>query len=356
MTYADILRGINNLQIAEPPANRSSKPLQQITNIHDDDVHVLARVNEELLVTGSKDTTVAVWDQGLSLKKRISPSTQTSYTSWVTALLPISEADRILVGSRDGIISSLSIKTHALVSQILIDPIGSQHKCKTRNANRINCFGVVPEKDTTLFLTGLPTTIQTRELSSLEQYDSTKISANDWIYCIRPLQKNTHAVVIGSDIELWENYLTDDDDSWSFRKIDSLYKEKADEIVGNQRPHIASCEFLQDNTFTMALFSGHVKVLDIPTKTVTFSQKEHTGRVWTTCRISDHTFASGADDRLVKIWDDRQTICCRTLSGHSGRVSCSLLLTDNSLVVTSCPDVPHESRTKASFTVWDLRV
>jgi WD40 repeat protein len=131
-----------------------------------------------------------------------------------------------------------------------------------------------------------------------------------------------------------------------------FYTEEDEKVYGVVAITI---EFLKDQQLALALFSGHVKVLDAQSSVVIASYREHEGRVWTICKITSDLFASGADDGYLKIWDIRQPKSSHSLGKHSGRVSCTLLQNENTILAASCPNDPHNSKEKASFTQWDLR-
>ena len=159
------------------------------------------------------------------------------------------------------------------------------------------------------------------------------------------------SVVIGTKLYKWNV------EDRSKVKSESLFAPAPAEERLRQRPFISSiCPLTSDvNRLTMAFFGGKVALLDMTTKTVIATHNEHIGRVWSVQNIREHCFASGADDSLIKIWDERVSHSVGTISGNPGRVSCLLQLQENSLVSASCPDDVYSSEEKASLSFWDLR-
>lgn len=333
----------------------SERYVKKVTNVHQDDVHALVQLPGGEIVSGSKDTTIAIWNTHLDCLKRLNPAPRGNYEHWVTALAVFPNGS-FISGSRKGMLYFWSAD-YRLLSQKSVQQWvknGGGHVCKERNRVRINCLQPIPNSNN-LFLAGLPTKIQTWNSARSQRYNEAVVSQNDWLYCIKPLLEHKFALIIGSDIAVWENK-TDNGRSWYFAPKETVYHENPEEVVGRQRPHIASAEFIDDTVLALALFSGHVKLFDLNECRVASSIKGHEGRVWTVCPMGPNTVISGADDQVVKVWDVRMSSCVHTFGKHSGRVSNVLQLGENQIIAAACPSDPYASEEKASFTIWDVRV
>ena len=96
-------------------------------------------------------------------------------------------------------------------------------------------------------------------------------------------------------------------------------------------------------------------MVDIETGKLFRRYSEHQGRAWHVIELQPFLLASGADDRLVKIWDSRSKKSALTLGNHPGRVSQLLSINNTTFIAASCPDNVRESVNKAEFTIRDSR-
>jgi len=185
------------------------------------------------------------------------------------------------------------------------------------------------------------------ETSKLIKYY--KVSQNDWIYCLLPVNINDLLVVIGSNLEYW----TMSDIRNPIRSpIITNYGRKEE-----QRPFISSI-LLIDSTLVTTTFDGEVGIIDLEKRKTIHAYSEHKGRVWSVIQMSDRNiFASGADDKSIKIWDIRAKNSLQTLLENPGRVSALLKLSRNIFISGSCSDTLYwnDSQTQAIINIWDIR-
>jgi WD40 repeat protein len=193
---------------------------KRLTQVHLDDVHVLQKHPDGSCISGSKDTTVRIWNTALQYTHTIQPAKTQTYRHWITALAVFSDKSWA-IGSRKGQLSLFS-PTHTLVSQTEVYNPGD-HICKQKNHERINCIAELIESPGH-FVVGLPTQLQTWRLHDARRLNRTKVSDNDWLYCVDPLQNRRYALVIGSDVEVWQNVQADG--RWTFQKVSELYALK----------------------------------------------------------------------------------------------------------------------------------
>ncbi|CCB85372.1 WD40 repeat domain-containing protein [Parachlamydia acanthamoebae] len=340
-----------------------------IENVHNDDVHGLIKLENNTFVSGSKDTTLKIWDVDwncISLLRhpheRLQPK---SYCHWITALA-IAEDGQWMSGTRDGSLALWS-SSGGLVSWHQ-NSFNHNVKSKDRNICRINCLTTIPRKgESLMFLSGLPAMMATwttkidrnkkvgiKRLSGLDF----SLSKNDWVYCIKAVssRNDTFFVATGSDLDVVKMKKLPSGDVVSWKQKEKVVREALNTTSTiKQRPFISYLENLSEETLAIAAFSGKVSLLNIETKRITNSFRAHSGRVWTICKISETFFASGADDKSIAFWDIRQKRPFHFLRGHSGRVSCLLKVADFKVVAASCPDNCRAVHSGASFTIWDLR-
>ncbi len=109
--------------------------------------------------------------------------------------------------------------------------------------------------------------------------------------------------------------------------------------------------------YGLAVFGGFVKVLDIETKKIVKSWKEHEGRIWSLENTGLHTFASSGEDRTVKIWDTRiGNKSVHTIGPHVGQVTSLMQLDDHILLAGTCPEKGLISKEGAEIKFYDLRL
>jgi len=333
----------------------SSKYVLKVNNVHNDDIHGLIS-QKDSFISGSKDGTIKIWSPDLYLQQEIpalSLDGNIDYRFWVTSLLKLSDNSWVS-GSRNGILRVFD-ENHYCNSQTAFS-VGSNHNSKQRNMDRISCLAEV--HDNTLagskVIVGLANELHVFDIKKSSACSKSKVSENDWVYCVQHLNNNRYLVVIGSVLEVWDHFET------GFSKYSTLLEENKKEITyvnkKPQRPFISAIESIDPTLLAMVDFSGRVKVINLETGKLTHNTKCHQNRAWSVKKITEQTFATSADDRTIKIWDLRQNKQISTFNNHPGRVSTLLMKNEFEIIACSCPDDVYKQNEKASFTLWDTRV
>lgn len=338
----------------------NSLPLNEFKNVHNDDIHALISLGNHTFASGSKDTTVKIWDHNWQEIRTLNhprlKKSNSYYCHWITALT-VFEDGNFASGTRDGSIAiwspsgqlqSWRQKMHA-----------GQHVCKNRNIYRINCLQQLPVKAKQhLFLAGLPTSLSTLKWTwnnRINEVLFSPVHQNDWVYCIKQINENDFFVAIGSHLQIWRKNDNEQGILYDWEKKEDVITEDSKDFIQKQRPLIASMEYIKTHQIALACFTGHVKIVDFENETVITTYKQHKGRVWTVAKTSDIIFATGADDHKALLWDIRQKNPASLIGMHPGRVSCLLFTDDKTLAAASCPDNLDQAKERGSFTIWDLR-
>jgi len=307
-----------------------------------------AQIAPQRFVSGSKDSNIKEWDYNGNLVREHASGIY-GYKYWVTALATFNNGNWAC-GTRDGFVVIWD-RDGNKVRTIKYAPNAhskQQYICKERNKERINCIEEY-DSDKNTFYTGTPKFLQLWNANSGKMIRYHFASDNDWVYCIKPIEKRDLLVVIGSKLEFWNMQ-----DPLIPQKTNVIREEKTTEP---SRPHIASIVQLanQPHLWANACFDAKVRVVDIYEQKIVRYLEEHQRRVWSVINVNQNNFASSADDRTVKIWDMREQNSVLTLSKHPGRASSLLKLEDNFFISGSCPDNLRRSPEKARITFWDLR-
>ncbi len=334
------------------PRNAAVENIRRIENAHQDDIHGFLALSPECFVSGSKDTSIKMWDHQGSQKNDLRPKSLSgfSYKYWVTALGTL-ESGNWASGSRDGYINLWDAQGKELTEfqYVAKDP----SIAKQRNLSRINCIAAKAHGG---FYVGTPKYVHVydEQTGLVKSYQA---HANDWVYCIEELTPEQLIVVIGSSLQHWQM-------DWEPKpqKTD-LIQETKNNWLGNQRPHISCITRLdhRPNYLLAALFNATVLCIDISREGKLLNEfcehkpiKDHS-RVWSVIQLKGDLFASSADDGMIKIWDVHQKKSVATLGNNPGRVSSLLKLSDNVFISGSCPDNFSSGQTRASITFWDIR-
>lgn len=355
---ADLTNQMGRMQLATWKEESVKKSL----NVHRDDVHALLKAQNHFY-SGSKDGTVQCWDFEGKKVKDITGFKSIDYRRWVTAMASCGK-ESFVVGYRDGLVELYNQNGDLTNS---IQPQGNsqgQHGfskangyvCKDRNQDRVTCLTDYTDYfGKRSFFIGLPSSFKLVDHETGNTIVSQKIHANDWVYCVNPIAVDRLSIVIGSTLDIWNR--NKDDTSWDYAT--TLVKEVVQGSSSSkelQRPHISSVQPLENATIlALTDFKGDVKVVDIETGKLFRRFSEHQGRAWHVIELQPFLLASGADDRLVKIWDSRSRKSVLTLGNHPGRVSQLLSINNTTFIAASCPDNVRESVNKAEFTIRDLR-
>lgn len=324
----------------------------RILNAHNDDIHGMLHVAPGVFASGSKDNTVKLWDvAGSNLVTCSSDFQRRGYEYWVTALAKVSETS-FASGTRNGCITVWDAKGNELRSFAYTPSNNSKSQTisKNRNKQRINCIAANSFGKQNTFFTGTPRFIQLWDATSGKIMSYWQAHANDWVYCVEPLSRDSIIVVIGSTMNVWSHIYK------RSPQVVSVIAEEKNSRESPQRPHISSIARLSRNSNELActLFDGSVRIADIAHQSILQEYREHKGRVWSVVELRPHLLASCADDATIKLWDTRTDHSIHTIGNNPGRVSSLLKIDDNCFISGSCPDKVFESKEKASITFWDI--
>lgn len=330
------------------------KSLKNIKNAHQDDIHGMILAGPSTFVTGSKDGALKLWNHEELVRDVWIPE-GIDYKEWITALSPLG-ADRWISGTRNGFVDLWENSGERIASLEVNPPNSGSHKCKDRNASRVNCIA----QDTFsqgVFYIGRPTQFTVHELTEddsatyVTTINSCKTSENDWVYCVTPLAKKKVLVVTGARFDIFEVA------NKGWKKTALINEAYSKDTPRHQRPFISCVTGLQNQPgiYGLAVFGGPVRIMNVETQKQVRSYHEHKKRVWTVENIREQVIASCSDDHTIKIWDLRLAKSAITLSNNIGRVSTLLRLSDHSLVSGACPDDLKTAHEKARLTYWDIR-
>lgn len=338
--------------VTSAPKKPALKPSFSSQNVHDDDIHGLIKISDDLFLSGSKDTTVKLWDaRGSFISYLRDDAISCGYESWVTTLVNLDETYSAY-GTRDGHISvfkndmsdSIFLKNE---SHVVEDSL----TCKERNVLRILCLEKSKlEEEPTKFYAGVPGALQKWDYKTRRLEKIYKTGTGDWVYSIKTIGSKNLLVACGGDLQKWDYH------EGHFKRND-IIKETMKQRHMPQRPLISSIEYVDSmqSKVLLSIFGGHIKLMDLEKAKCERLYQEHTGRVWMSLPLKENLFASCSDDKTVKFWDLRQAKSALTVKDQPGRVSCLLKMKEDLLISASCPDDLNASTQKASFTFWDLR-
>lgn len=372
-----------------PPPLASRHPISSATprgcelietraNVHNDDIHILLALDEGYL-TGSKDGTVKQWDASFEAPTIL--SSKTGYENWASKDCLL-HSDLLVVSRRNGLleISHRNSRTGAswlFEKEIVVAKQISTTTCKERNIKRIDA--IVPIADCaaafkpfeSIVLLGTPgslilfdvTTHQTLEFS---------IHASEWIYRIVPVAEGpdstTIAVVAGAGVGLFKLSCARPKDGLSRRNWTIgclrwlIHPDNADLTYcrgATKKPHIADLFYYKpSNSLVAACFDSKIREISLEQSRINV-HSTHRGRVWCLCTSTQlpHTFLSGSDDRRMVMWDMRAgTRSVWSSQSLEGRVSNIIPgHGDYTIVSSSCPKDPSQSKLKGCVRLWDVR-
>jgi hypothetical protein len=272
--------------------------LFRVENAHQDDVHAVVKAGTSIL-TGSKDCSVKIWSPDLKLletkdeRQNVNYSVKiwspdlklletkderqnVNYKEWVTALFHLGNGEWVY-GNRSGQLFKYNCE-HQLENQAKIWV--SKHVSKARNLNRISCLSAIYSTNNTVskLLVGVAKSIQVWHVNeNLKFIYKVDVSENDWVYCIEPLQNNKFFVVIGCNLEVWENVQMQGQKKWSLECIAKVHNEIIKERFFNedkrQRPFISAIECINNETLGMVDFSSRVKWIDLERGELLYNKK-----------------------------------------------------------------------------------
>lgn len=311
--------------------------------VHSDDMHVLGQL-DDIIISGSKDCDVKSWNyqddgsvKGLELLNHYSPR-ERNYSHWITALEVFD--DYCIFGTRSGHLVKWDPFTGEILKEEEIQNFSIEKKnCKARNYSRVCGMGTVQGH----LYVGVPGKILHYCKEDLSYEKSYVIHNHDWVYCIKEVGERI-AVVVNDKLRMYE--------SLSFSRYTNIRNPKNN----GGDPKISSLEVLpSQNELLASCFDGTVRIFNCDTQKLSRRFYGHSGRVWNSISLSDDIFASCADDKTIKLWDSRLSKpCIWTSNKHNGRVSC-LMDSKNTLLCSTCHEVPKESEDKCCLVWRDIR-
>lgn len=316
--------------------------------VHQDDLHVLRETQNHLIISGSKDCSVKAWeycDQTVSSfeEKSCVSTGQISYEQWVTALEVYH--DFCIFGTRNGQLVKWDPVSGAVLKETSIPSFRRNLNCKDRNSSRVCCLHSIMGE----LLIGVPGKILCYEEETMKPLKRTiNVHSNDWVYCIRAIQDRT-AVVVGEKLHLYTPGFR-----VKFEFDNTVVTESTNRL---NRPKISSLEVISDTEMLASCFDGTVRIFDVDHDSPTILNG-HVGRVWNSIAFegSNKVMLSCADDGKIKLWDVRvDDPCVWTSITHCGRVN-ALLVSNDSLLSSTCHAKPHYSDDKCCFYWRDIRM
>lgn len=324
--------------------------LKDVHKAHFDDVHGLIRLSDTRFVSGSKDTTLKIWNEKGDRIQTLEMGKERGYEHWITALSVFPDGCWAS-GTRQGSLTIWDQEGNALstITRDFRERSAQGPVCKTRNQIRINCVTPKDPSKGTVYV-GTPQYIEVWNMKENQLVTQYPASANDWVYCIEVLENQHLLVVIGSILECWQM-----NDAGVEHKENLI--RGSDKTPEGQRPHISAIKRLEHNPEIVgtALFDGSVRLFDLQSKKIVRVFQEHQKRVWAIENIAPQVLASCADDATIKLWDVRCPNSIVTIGENPGRVSSIMRLNSNILVSGSCPDDVFRSKDKARLSFWDIR-
>jgi WD40 repeat protein len=338
----------------EPVGDLPCNVIRIIPNVHWDDIHALKKLADGTFISGSKDGSLYKWSatgERLCSVYEAEP-THRPERNWITAVGIINEAYWVS-GERNGRVF-LWKTSGEYVREIKLKAPKGDHISNPLNTRRINCFATGLDPARPGFFAGFPTLFDEYNLIEGRTESSTTAHRNDWVYCMHPLTTRSLVVATGGSLGIWNK----SDSEWKQGDTLMLEAEHYRDSTGKfQRQFISSLTPLTTgpNQFGLALFGGSVKILDVASRKIVRTWKEHKDRVWSIENICGPTFASCGEDRSVKLWDARQPKSIHTIPNHVGQVTSLLSLNEMTLVAGSCPNQALKSKSGAELRLYDLR-
>lgn len=343
----------------DPVGEKYSEPGKTRYNVHSDDIHTLLQVDERHFVSGSKDCTVKLWStQGDPVQTMYEPPPhQSSYRSWVTCSMKTS-GNHVICGFRDGRLQMWGDNFQTLASATHT-AIADKFKSKDRNHDRVLCM----VEDGKNILLGCPLGVCVWSLDALQSKSGgymavQRLTSNDWVYCIERISASHLALVLASNLEIYDASMSAITEKWRRQVI--IIDNNRYHRDQRQRPHISAIQRVGDSYMACACFDGVLRLADLCTPRVVSQRRAHRGRMWAVTKVlaEEQCIATSADDACIRLWDCRTLprAVCELQQRPHGRVSQLLALNPFELLAASCPDDPHNSETKGQFTFWDLRM
>lgn len=323
--------------------------LTRIKNAHLDDIHGLIKLGHDSIVSGSKDSTVRIWNVQDRSHEEIGPGKR-GYASWITSLANLDD-NHFAFGSRDGYLTIVDRTGDVLSSLKSSRTASSNSGCKERNEERINCISAPSSDDIPSYLyVGKPQYLEIYDRTKQTFVRSIKAHIKDWVYAILPFNAQKVVVAVGSQLELWKMGNTSHSCDVLIPRLN--FSEKSP-----YKPFITHLCPLKDQPGTMAVayFDGDFKIYSMESQTEKTFSDAHKGRIWSCLSFDANLLLTSADDKMVCLWDLRMKKTIAKITQFPGRVSSLLGLDERMFATASCPDDVFTSQNKAEIQFFDLR-
>lgn len=320
-----------------------------VQNAHWDDIHFLRKLSDGTFVSASKDHALYKWDREGKLVKTVRDIEPSGIDSreWVTALDVIND-EYWVTGERNGRICLWSTEGE-FVRDIKPKLPKSGHKSHEYNTRRVTCLAAGVNKQKLTFFIGFPTLFDEYNLAANRTVSTAKVHANDWVYCMHPLNEKEVLSVRAGFLEKW-------------RKTEFRWNLEATLVqegrrLKETRQHISGLIPLHSspNHFALSVFGGAVKVFDLSQGKVVAEWNEHIKRVWAVENVSRETFASSGEDGFVKVWDARTKSSVQSHKVSTGEVTALMRYDDSLFIAGTCSKDPVEKSEGAKLVYYDIR-
>jgi WD40 repeat protein len=319
-----------------------------IEHTHWDDIHVLVHQPDDTLLSGSKDNTLMKWDVSsgnlISEVQSVSPDSQTE-RNWITAATTFNDK-YWLSGDRSGRITMWSTEGDFVRDIYTKLPRGGAVRNEF-NKKRVTCLTPSLDPDSASFFAGYPTMFVEYSCIESKTISVTKVHERDWVYAIKPVMPEKLFVVVACTVNVWEKQMG------VWENTDTLYKSsrKDNRQMSNtqgkmiwQKPFISSMEKRpeNENQYALTMLTGRFSLLDVASKKIVRTWEEHSQAIWSGAFINSNLFATGSEDRTIKLWDLRQPKSLHTFGGHPGRVT-AVTAIGNQIFAGACPSANIET-------------
>ena len=339
------------------PATRNAPQLVHvIENAHYGDIHGFIHLSDGTFVSCAKDHSIYKWSRE-GEKLRVIDELEPSYSGtrarrWITAISKVNEA-YFATGDRDGSVSLWDTNGDHVRDIRIRLPWNTSHVCHQYNKQRVCAIASGVDALRPSILVGYPTLFSEFNFMSSKTESVTVAHKNDWVFCIEPLTPSKILTVTGCTIREWEK----ENHKWNERRLVLGERKKHK----GQRPFISSMKPLnaEKTQFGLAVFGGRVEILDTETGSIVKTYREHQKRVWGIEKVSDHVFASCAEDRTIRFWDDRQRKNIGVINDYSGEVTSMISIDESTLVVGNNQAVESSTSDRdtspAEIRIYDIR-
>lgn len=309
-----------------------SQKLWGRSNAHWGSIHILLPLSDGTFISGSKDNSLYKWNPNGTLMAIVQEAEprEVDAKDWITAAAVINDKYWIS-GERTGKVVLWSTQGECIGPLKMKLPFASHHYSAKENAQRVNCLVGGGNQNQPSFFAGFPTLLNEYNLIERRTVSSIKAHENDWVYCVHPLTEDRMLVVIAATLQVWKR---DSEGKWGPEKTLIQEPPRKSIRIPRTRPHITSLACLDANStqFGVGDFAGSVKIVDIEKGKIVKHWKEHRGKVWKVAPLRSNLFASGSEDRTIRLWDAREENSVQKLGPFPGEVTALLNLGGNQLI------------------------